>query len=326
MTTHTFSAAPSNATDASFRAWGSAISDALAAVGMVKVATDGQIDWTTALAPTTNGGASGFEIWRFNDPLQAVAPIFFKLEYAGFGPGGSSGNTPGMYLTVGQEVDALGDIGRRMFPRSTVGCIQYGTFASKSQALGYASSCPSGACVIVAPWVESQSAISPMFIIERSRDNTGAPTPDGVMIAVQNPDANFESGAATAKHSKDVRVQAVAFDSRSYNRGTPPVSLPYIVNGSPVAGSSGLAVGVVAPSFPWVLYAPGIAPWQSLAVQTYMQGDAVPGVSSVRVLQQDHTYRTLPVGRGSCGWGVMMNPDAAATALPRAGAMILWED
>lgn len=329
MTTHTFSAAPSNASDASFRAWGSAVSGALAAVGMVKVTTPGEVDWSTVLAPTTNTTAAGFEVWRFDDALQAVAPIFFKVEYGVRGSGSTAANlTPCMWLTVGKGTDATGVILQSMFDRELVGLDGNALQNAPGATLGYASSCGSGACVIMSPWAESSVVTSPMFVIERSRDNTGAPTPDGVMVAVQHPTGIYGTGSVGAANVSRVRVQAAAYDSRTWNRTSPPVALPLYVNGAAVTGSSGLAVGVVAPSFPWVLYAPGIAPWQSLAVQTYMQGDAVAGVSSVRVLGQNHTYRTLPVGTAVSGWGLIVDPDGAPNAnlSPRAGVMILWED
>lgn len=327
MTTHTFMAAPSNATDESFRAWGSAVSDALAAVGMVKVATTGEIDWATALAPPTINTASGFEIWRFDDALQTVAPIVFKVEYGVRGTGSTPALlTPCMWLTVGKDADASGAIILPLLDRELIGLDRAANQPASGLSPGYASSCPSGACVVLAPWAGS-SVTSPMFVIERSRDNAGAPTVDGVMIAFQRAGDTFGTGGASGSHNGSVRVQAAAYDSRAWNRGAPPVSLPYYVNGAAVSGSSGLAVGVVAPSFPWVLYAPGITPWQSLAVQTYMHGDAVPGVSSVRVLGQAHTYRTLPVGASVYGWGLISNPDSTSASLsPRAGAMILWED
>lgn len=329
MTTHVFSAAPSNASDASFRAWGSAVSGALAAVGLVKVATAGQIDWATAPAPTATSSASGFEIWRFDDALQAVAPIFFKVEYGVRGSGTTPANfTPCLWLTVGKDADGTGAVLLPLLDRELIGLDATTLQSAPGASVGYASSCPSGACVVLVPWAESSVVVSPMFVIERSRDNAGAPTADGVMVAFQRPGSTFGSGGApSGSNNRSVRVQAAAYDSRAWNRGAPPVALPFQVNGADVAGSSGLAVGVVAPSFPWVLYAPGVAPWQSLAVQTYMQGDAVAGVSSVRVLGQAHTYRTLPVGTVVFGWGLISNPDAASASLsPRAGAMILWED
>lgn len=328
MTTHTFSAAPSNASDASFRAWGSAISGALAAVGMVKVTTAGEIDWATALAPTTNTTASGFEIWRFDDPLQAVVPIFFKVEYGARGQGSTAASfTPCLWLTVGKGTDAAGAIQLPLLDRVIVGFDAAANQSAPGPVVGFASSCQSGACVVLAPWAESSIVRSPMFIVERSRDNAGAPTAQGVMIAWQQPSGQWANGAAASHIPRAVRVQAAAYDGRSWNRGCAPVVLPYHVNGSPLSGSSGLAVGVVAPSFPWVLYAPGIAPWQSLAVQSYMQGDAVPGVSSVRVLGAVHTYRTLPIGEGVSGWGLSVDPEVTSPVTsPRVGAMILWED
>lgn len=74
-----------NATDVSFREQGKRLSDALAALGWVKTADTGQVDWATVLRPTTTTDYTRYEIWRMNDLLQATAPIFLKIEYAAAG-------------------------------------------------------------------------------------------------------------------------------------------------------------------------------------------------------------------------------------------------
>jgi hypothetical protein len=67
--------------DSDFRSWGSGLSAQLAAIGLVKTSDTGQIDWTTVLKPTSSGQIRGFEIWRFNDALQATKPVFIRLDY-----------------------------------------------------------------------------------------------------------------------------------------------------------------------------------------------------------------------------------------------------
>jgi hypothetical protein len=107
MTTSTFSAAPTNATDAEFRDWGSKLSDALAAVGMVKTADTGQIDWATVVKPAAISTYQGYEVWRFNDTLQATAPLFLKIEY---GSGVSVATRPGLRLQVGKGTNGAGTL------------------------------------------------------------------------------------------------------------------------------------------------------------------------------------------------------------------------
>lgn len=94
MTTYTASVLPSNTSDANFRAWGKAISDGFAAIGLVQTADTGQINWTTVTRPSSSYSYQGYEIWRFNDAMQATCPIFLKIQY---GTGASSSN---VYVNV----------------------------------------------------------------------------------------------------------------------------------------------------------------------------------------------------------------------------------
>jgi hypothetical protein len=92
-------------TDATFRTWGSGINAQLAAVGLVKTADTGQIDWTTALRPAV-GVYAGYEVWRFADALQATHPVFIKIEY---GIGGAA-DIPRLAVTVGAATNGAGTL------------------------------------------------------------------------------------------------------------------------------------------------------------------------------------------------------------------------
>ena len=85
MATSVQSSTWTNADDARFRAWGSAISAGLAAVGLVKVAVTGAVNWGTVVRGTAIAAGTpwGFEVWRFADALQATHPVFIKVEYGG---------------------------------------------------------------------------------------------------------------------------------------------------------------------------------------------------------------------------------------------------
>lgn len=80
MAKRTFSAvfAMSNTTE--WRARGSEISNALTAVGFVKSADTGQIDWGTSNLPSA-GADGGYEIRYLNDSLHATAPVFLRIVY-----------------------------------------------------------------------------------------------------------------------------------------------------------------------------------------------------------------------------------------------------
>lgn len=73
--------------------------------GLIKTADTGQINFATVVKPGAST-AGGYEIYRFNDSMQATAPIFFKIEY------GTGGNTsiPSIWLTVGSGSNGLGTI------------------------------------------------------------------------------------------------------------------------------------------------------------------------------------------------------------------------
>ena len=74
-----FTAAAYNSSDSAFRAWGNAISTALAAVGLTKLDTD--INWSTVSRPGTANTAAGYEVWRLTAPLTGASPVYIRLRY-----------------------------------------------------------------------------------------------------------------------------------------------------------------------------------------------------------------------------------------------------
>lgn len=331
MATATFSTAPTNATDAAFRAWGKAISDALAAVGMVKTADTGQINWATVATPApTNNVAAGYEVWRFDDTLQSTHPVFVKLEY-GSSQGGTStaGARVQMWITIGKGSDGAGNITGVMLAQTRVGTYLTSNTTSgiSSTAFpGYVSLCASKACLAVFPFVGANTAGTgqpmPGFIIERSRDGQGAPTGDGLLFVCM-----AGQGTSQSANSPATFMAAINYASATANTGIPPVVLPYTFAGATVAGSSTLASGVIAPVMPWVAFAPGLAPWQPRAGLTYLEGDLIEGTTTVNLFGEDRTYRVIPVSPAHNGFGVIFNPAGGSSwsGVNRTGVAILWE-
>jgi hypothetical protein len=105
MTTHSYSAVVDHTSDAGFRAWGSALAAALSTVGLVQTADTGQVNWGTVTRPGTNT-VGGYEIWRFNDALQASAPIFLKVEYAT----GGGATAPQLWFTLATGSNGSGTL------------------------------------------------------------------------------------------------------------------------------------------------------------------------------------------------------------------------
>jgi len=96
---------PLNTTDADFRQWGSAISAAMAAIGLTQASDTGQINWATVTHPAINT-LGGYEIWRFNDSAQSTRPIYIRIEYRT----GSVIDRPANSWTVGTGTNGAGTI------------------------------------------------------------------------------------------------------------------------------------------------------------------------------------------------------------------------
>ncbi len=119
MATQSWSTRIRHDSDANFREWGGELNARLAALGLVKTADTGQINWATVVRAGTSSDA-GYEIWRFDDAQQATAPIFIKLFY-GTGTGlsnprlraqvGTGSNGSGTLTGTTSGTDSIGPVG-----------------------------------------------------------------------------------------------------------------------------------------------------------------------------------------------------------------------
>lgn len=275
MTTTSFVAAPSNTTDALFRAWGSALSAALAAVGMVKATDTGQINWTTVPAPTVINTQAGYEIWRFADTLQATVPIFLRI---GYGSGTAIG-LPSLWVTIGKGSDGAGTITGVLQAQAQVAA----TSGSATTFVNWYVSSVDGSTLAIAPalaWYAAQTTSSWWLALERSRTSAGAATGTGLMFT---------------------RTVGVAFPTTTgYNYAAPaswanarfPVGIP-ASTGSDVS----LATGGKAPLFAAVC-TDGLGTfWQPRSVLVGMRTDV--GSGSAITVPGFGTY--MPMGAAGQG-------------------------
>jgi hypothetical protein len=203
MTTATTNTPISNAATANFRAWGLEFNTQLAAVGLTQTADTGQINWTTVALPGAANTIAGFEIWRFNDALQATSPIFIKIQY------GTSSLTsiPLILIQVGQGSNGSGTL---------TGTLMTNTAMSAAQQSSSVTNAPAFWCynatygTLWCSWKfgvnnAATNANTPLggFLIERSCDTNGNPTGDAVALTTPNlnTSASLTSGNATQVYS-----------------------------------------------------------------------------------------------------------------------------
>lgn len=159
--------------DVPFRTWITEVSNSWAAVGLVQTADTGQINLATATRPSTNANA-GYQIWRFNDTLQATKPIFIRIQYGT----AYSAAVPRMQVIVGTGSDGAGNLTN---PTAVFNITASAT--PTSTVTNYLSdfSCSEGFFGMA--WkIGSTSSVGSFFAICRSVDSDGNPDATGFSV------------------------------------------------------------------------------------------------------------------------------------------------
>ncbi|MFA5036902.1 MAG: hypothetical protein WC479_06975 [Candidatus Izemoplasmatales bacterium] len=178
--------APYQLDAASFQAWGSALCSAMEALGVTKTADTGQIDWGTVSYPTSANQYMGYEIRQFTDGLQATNPVIIKFE---FGSSATSGQRPGIRITVGHTTDGAGNL------TGDISSYFYVTTNAGSASLGSTYISSDGGRLNIAFWVDLSSQTN-VFWIERFKDTNGDPTADGVNICANYTSSTVYTGTS----------------------------------------------------------------------------------------------------------------------------------
>lgn len=270
-----FTATPSNWTnssDANFRAWGSYISARLAAVGLVQTADTGQIDWNSVTAPSGINTFQGYEIWRFNDALQASAPVYIKIEY---GEGGATDN-PSIKLTFGSGSNGSGTL--------------TGTVSATYQAQGAAAQ--SGSVTVIGSGDTGRfcmnggftgAAQGMIFGFERSKDAAGNDTTEAVLIIATN-----TSGAVANQ-----KIVAVWSTTLGDIGSTTAILVPALFPPGATAASG--AQTIVVP----IMHSKGVFMNPGMNFAGYFTENITPGgTPSVFAYGQSHTYYAIAAASG----------------------------
>lgn len=269
MALATFNCAMTNATDAQFREWGKAISDSLQAVGIVKTADSGQIDWATVAAPTATHTQMGYEIYRFNDTLQSTAPVFIKLAY---GSGGST-NYPSLWISVGTGSNGSGVITGEILSEQ-----QNHSYGSGTATTHYVSGSKNRFVVAIQGTTSNYQIV---LTVERTHNSSGSDTSNGVMINRLTPHVDSQHYLLFSDSSAVTTTQIMCM--------TP-------------AGLSG-AKSPDINLYPVRFFTPGEGP-VSINLVGYISGDFAANSSyTVSVCGVDRTFRTMQASGNASGYG-----------------------
>ena len=172
----------SGTTDAGFRAYILAIRQMIEACGCVRTTDTGQIDPTTVVKPSSTSQLAGYDVFRFDDELQATHPVTFRIDYRSSSQGGGDVWTIrvaniGLAGTNGagtQNVPNFNNSG--MSPQDLAPMNQTGT--QRCFACGDSED---GRIWWLRHGSVGSSSDNQGFSIERTRDIDGNITPDGVI-------------------------------------------------------------------------------------------------------------------------------------------------
>lgn len=185
--------------NAAYSAYCQAVYDALVAIGLTQTSDTGQ----TSAAPVSVSfpGANTYNvnwIFRFNDSMQASAPIYFKIE---LGRGTGTANFLGK-LTVGTGSNGTGTITNPVLNAAAAGATSWSPSATNPSRFDACYNAATGCCWLA--FETNNNQIPGGFIISRSLDSGGTPSADGWMAIWQTSGstttfASLEVGTATIR-------------------------------------------------------------------------------------------------------------------------------
>lgn len=197
MTTYVTNSFQAQDTNAHFQAWVNEVYTALVTqLGLTQTADTGQmaVPCVTA-APSAASQSAGYYVFRFNDSLQATAPIFLKVE---FGSGASGAAYPFMWITVGTGSNGSGTInGVAMTRVAAAGGVAVGQ--STTNYNSYYSYVPAQGFLGLSMknGMASTNEATMGFMIFRSVNASGAPTADSIHLLTNSGTANGTSSSGT---------------------------------------------------------------------------------------------------------------------------------
>lgn len=198
--------------DVPFRTWASEVSNSWASVGLVQTSDTGQINLATATRPGT-GGTAGYQIWRFDDTLQATQPIFIRVQY---GTATAGAGIPRMQVIVGTGTDGAGNL---INPTALFNITASSSIISTVTTYLSDFSCSEGFFGMA--WKIGSTTLSSFFSICRSVDSNGDPDATGFSVY-----AFGSSGSSTASEQLRFRRSDNTWNTLSQGTGGSGIGSP----------------------------------------------------------------------------------------------------
>ena len=198
-----------------FRAYGTAVSNAFADAGWVQVDTNSAIDWATVVANGTVNTWVGSETWRMDDALQNTSPVYLKIDYGTL----LSVNRGGFAVTLGRSSNGSGGLTGVFSTNTTLGMTPAGPNTYPCYFTGSSNN------IMIGMWMGTTQPV--VLSIERTHDANGADTAEGVLIAIggyvggfngwSQQFWNFSTGASPVEDTVGVFMQ------KNTQAGRPPL-------------------------------------------------------------------------------------------------------
>jgi hypothetical protein len=205
--------------ESTLRTWGAGVNALWASAGLVQTSDTGQINWASATKPSGANGDIGYEIWRFNDSLQSVAPVFIRAEWKS--SANTSGNNVNLWIQVGTGTDGSGNLTGTIIDNGSGAAFRSGysvTQAANQSTHGNYISVQEGSVVAFCDRQESTNSTAPYtLIVCRTVDENNEPTPEGLYVAAPNTDGTFHH----------LYTRALNYDtSTAYSSVNAPTAVP----------------------------------------------------------------------------------------------------
>lgn len=166
---------PSDLTLTSFKQVGQYLHDFFTGLGYVQTADTGQVNWSTIVAVPAST-TSVYEIWRFDDALQATNPVFFRVDYINLN---GSYNQMGLAFTFGQGTNGSGT----MFGALPQFIVSQHTTSNQTSGVLFDCWFNGGSSwFALMMWRESGTPQPFILAVERSHDLSGNDTGDYLTV------------------------------------------------------------------------------------------------------------------------------------------------
>lgn len=180
---------PGAAGTQSFQLMVSTLTTMFETCGWVNTRAVGELNTASVSPPATvSGSIAGYQVWRFNDELHnsGSAPVFIRIDY---GTGSDTfGRSVGFFISAGFTHDGSGTVGTTISGVGNTARLPgvFTVFSTASGTLQTHRLCIVSGADAAMMFAESFAGGAPMFWIERTKDQNGNPTPEGVVVASYN--------------------------------------------------------------------------------------------------------------------------------------------